>query len=80
MARAPWVRTARLLAKLTRRAVTRADRTRDRSLHAESHGEARDARQARQTALQQLAFERGRAKGAREADRLAKVKASDVSL
>ena len=70
MARDPWARIARIVTKHTRRAVARADRTQARRLHAESQAQRRQARQARVLAQ---AYERGKASGAREANRRAKV-------
>ena len=74
MARDPWVRTARLLAKSTRRAVASAHRAQDRSLHAESKAQAIQERKDKLSILKDHAYQRGKAHGAREASRLAQVK------
>ena len=71
MARDPWARIARIVTKHTRRAVAKSDRAQDRRLHAKSQVKARESRQAR---VLDEAYERGKSRGAREANRLAKVK------
>ena len=76
MARDPWARIARIVTKHTRRAVARADRAQDRRLHAKSQAQRRQDRQA---AVLDQAFERGKASGAREANRLARVKSRLVA-
>ena len=73
MARDPWVRIARLLAKSTRRAVASAHRAQDRSLHAESQAQALQKRKDRLSLLKDHAYQRGRAAGAKEAERSARV-------
>ena len=74
MARDPWVRIARLLAKSTRRAIASAHRTQARSLHAESKAQALQERKDRLSVLKDHVYQRGRAAGAKEAERSAKVK------
>ena len=73
MARDPWVRIARSLAKSTRRAIARANRAQDRSLHAESKAQVVQTRKDRLSVLKDHAYQRGKAAGAREAQRPAKV-------
>ena len=74
MARDPWTRIARQLTKLTRGAVARADRSHNRSVDAESQAQAVQERKDRLSTLKAHAYERGRVRGAKEAERSAKVK------
>ena len=73
MARDPWVRIARLLAKSTRRAIASAHRAQARSFHAESQAQAVQDRKDRLSVLKDHAYQRGKTHGAREAQRAAKV-------
>ena len=73
MARDPWVRIARNLNRITRRAVAQSHRAQGRSIDAESQAQVIQARKDRLSILKNHAYERGKAAGTREAQRSAKV-------